>query len=237
VKEITSPQEKISFINEGDTIQHVLNQLTTNKTNSAIVVDSNNRPVGIFDVESLFGYCNDKITQHKIPFEALLEKLEEIKLELSVAKLNEIFQYSYQSKQQWQIRSIPASRSIMHLLHIMSANPGLRKVPVLDEKGNVEGIVELSNALRFILENDEEFSDLTKRPVSDLPFTRKSLPAMKASREQLMASEFTLMWQKHVDGHLGCCNRSSSLDLFFNYVHYILLDSRHLPGRTSRLDR
>jgi len=233
VQELAKNQELL-FVKEGDTVQHILSQFTAYKTSFAVVMDNlHGRPIGTFDIERLFAYCTDKITNQKIPFETLLEKLEELKRELAKASLGEIVPYSNQSKQTWQYRTIPASRSVMHLIHILCANPGLNKVPILDEKGIVQAVVDISDVLRFILENDEEFSDLTKSPIAELLFTRKSLPAMNASRDQLMSLEFKVMWQKHINGLLGCCNRSSSLDLFFNYVHHVLSGFQRFPGENE----
>jgi len=229
VKQIARNQTLL-FVEETDTVQHVLNQLKLAKTSFAVVM-SNGKPIGTCDVLDLFQHCNNKITNRAIPFEELIEKIEKLKHELSNATLDQIV--VFQSKQNWYYRTISASRSVLHLIHILITHPTLRKVPLLDDQGQVSSIVEVSDVLRFILDNDNSFGHLIKRPIGEITFQRQNLATAKESREHMMNLAFKGMWQKEINGLLGCSHGSSSLDLFFNYVHYVISGFEIWPSESE----
>jgi len=221
VEEIAQTQG-ILFVKENETVQNILNQFTAHKTSFAVVMDANRRiPIATFDVLDLFVYCNNTITTQKIPFKELSHKLEELKQALSKAYLNQIVPYSDSLKKTWRLRTLSASKPVKTLIHMLCKSRFLSKVPILDNQGQVEGVVDIADVLRFILDTDA-FYEQIKQPVGELRFTRRTLSAMNTSRDELMNAEFKLMWQKHIGGVLGFSNSSSTLDLFINYVHHVL---------------
>jgi len=220
VKQIARNQTLL-FVEETDTVQHVLNHFKHAKTSFAVVL-SNGKPIGTCDVLDLFQHCNKKITNRSIPFEELIEKMEELKKDLSNATLDQIVVFQSAFKQNWHHRTISASRSVLHLIHILCAHPTLRKVPLLDDQGQVIAVASVEDVLRFILDNSNSFGPLVNRPFGELNFQRQNLATAKAPIENAMNLAFKGMWQKEINGLLGCSNGSSSLDLFFNYVHYVI---------------
>jgi len=231
VKQIARHQTLL-FVEETDTVRHVLNQFKRAKTSFAVVM-SNGKPIGTCDVLDLFQHCNNKITNGTIPFEELRAKMEAMKHDFSNATLDQIVVFQTSAKQNWYYRTIPASRSVLHLIHILCAHPNLRKVPLLDDAGQVIGILEVEDVLRFILDNDKSFAHLIKRPIGDLNFQRQNLASVKASRDHMMNLAFKVMWQKEIKGLLGCSNGSSILDLFFNYVHYVISGFEICPSESE----
>jgi len=225
VKDIAVHHE-VLFVQETDTITHILDELASNKTAFAVVM-SKEKPIGTIDVIDLFKCINRKITQ--IPFEELVGKLDLLKSELSNATLNEVVAYSDEMKANWSYRAISAGRSVLHLIHILQHHPFLHRVPVLNEKGRVISICEVADVLRFILDSDKACASLLQRKIGDLNFQRQSLAGMRAYQEDMMNAAFKLLWDKHINGLLASCNRSSTLDLFFNYVHYVVSGFQVFP--------
>jgi len=231
VKQIARYQTLL-FVEETDTIRHVLNQFKRAKTSFAVVM-SNGKPIGTCDVLDLFQYCNNKVTQGTIPFEELRAKIEELKQDFSKATLDQIVVFQSAVKQNWHYHSVAASKSVLHVIHFLFTHPNLRKVPLLDEKGQVIGVIEVEDVLRFILDNDKSFERLIKRPVGEINFQRQNLDTAKASRDHLMNLAFKAMWQKEIKGLLGCSNGSSILDLFFNYVHHVISGFEICPSESE----
>jgi len=233
VKQIARHQTLL-FVEETDTVRHVLNQFKRVKTSFAVVM-SNGKPIGTCDVLDLFQHCNNKITRTNgtIPFKELRTKIEELKHDFSNATLDQIVVFQSAAKQNWSYRTISASRSVLHLIHILCTHPNLRKVPLLDDKGQVIGVLELEDVLRFILDNDNSFAHLIKRPIGEINFQRQNLDTVKASTTSLMNLAFKAMWQKEIKGLLGCSNGSSILDLFFNYVHYVVSGFEICPSESE----
>jgi len=227
VKEIVTRRE-VLFVQETDTIVRILDELASNKTTFAVVM-SKGKPIGTVDVIDLFKSINRKISYQQIPFEELIGKLETLKTELANATLNEIVPYSNDMKLNWSCRTIPADKSVLQLIAVFQQYPSLHRVPILDEKGEVISICELADVLRFILDNHRACSSLINRHIGDLNFKRQSIAGMRAYQEDMMNAAFKLLWDKHINGLLASCNRSSTLDLFFNYVHYVVSGFQVFP--------
>jgi len=214
IKEIASTQPLL-FVQENDTVTKIIDNLAENKTSFAVVLREDS-PIGIVDVQDIVSYCNKKIRSKSTSnmFE-VVEQLDQLKLELTQAILKEII-----PQDSWYSRPVASSKSVLQLIHILCKLPTLKKVPIV-ENGRVIAVCSKEDVLDFILINDKMFSDELQQTIGQINFHQCSSSVASSTNEDIMNYAFKIMWEKQINGALASCNRSSAIDLFFNWLHYV----------------
>jgi len=209
---IISSQELL-FVKETYTVAEVIEILTVNKASFVIVLGEHERPVRTIDILDIVSYCNMRIQRNA--FSSNLEianYMEILKYQLTKSTLKEILpQY------EWYGRTISATKSIKHLIRLICKFPAIKRVVLTDQK-NVFGIVARKDLLTFLLANEAEFEEKMRQPLVNVT---NSCNQIEENLNEMLGCAFQMMWEKQIVGKLASCKGSSSLDLFFNWLHYI----------------
>jgi len=231
IASVLKPQ-KLSFVNEKQTVAEAIKILTENKASFVIVLNDNGKAMRTIDVLDIVAHCNRKIAKEASRdnlFE-IVNLLESLKYQLTKATLLEtIPQYN------WYGRITSSKKSINHLMHVMSKFPTMKRIPIT-QNGEVLGVATRDDILSFLLENDDRFEEKMNHLLEDMNL-RSCETCIEATFEEKLGYAFKVMWDKQVNGELASCNGSSPLDLFFNWLHFVHSASSLLSYEPAHVDK
>jgi len=202
------------IVEENDIVTQVIDGLSSKKTNLAVMI-KRGKPIGTIDVLDIASYCNKRIasSSHSL-FEELAPQFEQLKRDLSKATVREIL-----PDNAWQsYRIVNSTKSLLHLIHIMCRQPSLKFIPIV-ENGKAITACSHKDVFHFLL-NEKKLSNKLKLPISSIKF-QKNISCVTPTKEEMLDYAFMIMWEKQINGKVACCNNSSPLDLFFNWLHYV----------------
>jgi predicted transcriptional regulator len=228
VKEMISDRSPLLCVEENQTVAEVIEALAVNKACFAVVVHQGTA-IGTVDVLDIVSYCNRRTAGSSNLFE-LAEQLEQLKHQLSKSTLMEI-----QPQYGWCERTISSNKSVHHLVQTMCKLPWLKRVPIV-ENGKVIAVCSKEDIILFLLNHEEIFRDKMEKRIEEIEYQRCST-CIETSKDDIMNAAFMIMWEKQINGTLASCLGSSSLDLFFNWIHYLYSASSLLSHEPAQIKK
>jgi len=106
---------------------------------------------------------------------------------------------------------------VKQLIHLMCKYPTLKRAIIINQK-KVFAVVSRDDILVFLLANETEFEEEMRRPIENV---KCNCTQIQENKNQAMCCAFQVMWEKQIVGKLASSRGSSSMDLFFNWLHYV----------------
>jgi len=206
VEDLLEPDFKLIYAIKTDSILDVLKLLKRKHISSVPVFDAEKQTflgiVDIFDLLSVFIFMNDlkslveTINQKEVDWYKYVENETKILKEESVETV-----VNSSRRNPW----CPVSRlkPLHSLMDMLSKDVNLHRVPIVDDYGNVIGLVTQSKVMNFLYKNVEQFPATAAIKIREY-FTPKDV--ISIGSEKLALDGYKLMVDKRVSGLaiVGC---------------------------------
>jgi len=205
--------QKLNFVKEKDTVAEIIDTLAINKVSFVIVVNDDSKTFRTIDILDIVAYCNRGISTVPIEMFQVVNHLENLKHHLTKSTIQEILPSS-------ETYNLNITENLGQVLRILILSPNkIKRIPII-QNDQVIAVISREDVLKFFLTNESKFQEKMNRTISQMKIQKYFVGEMETSLEEMLGYAFQVMWEKQILGTLASSHGSSSLDKFFNWVHY-----------------